>query len=342
MSPITASHAYEVLKAAGFPRTFVEKLLPEWWDNKLLKTSPGALQFALILKQKLGLEVQFGINGDLEIALGAAARASFKHRRDTQTEDLQISATLGIALGRLAIHAASKPYKPLPADPEKLHSQILSRSGKKFVDLAGILDICWSHGIPVLFLKDTPRQAKRMTGMAVMLKERPAIILGFNHTHQARQLFVLAHELGHILCGHLGEDGMLIDEDISEVSERLEGSSNMQKDEEEKEADSFALALIRNQIQDPISLLGRHSSAATLAAAAMATGHSLGIDPGHLILSYAKTYDDWARSLNAFGFYPDAAGALQLIEQKFITNAQLDELSDENREYLLTAQGFRD
>lgn len=46
---ITVKSAYGSLQAAGFPKSFVDRMLPEWWDNSLLKTSAGALQFALSL-----------------------------------------------------------------------------------------------------------------------------------------------------------------------------------------------------------------------------------------------------------------------------------------------------
>ena len=59
-TPITVKSTFERLQAAGYPRAYVTKLLPDWWDNSLFKTSAGAFQLALILKQRLGLDVSFG------------------------------------------------------------------------------------------------------------------------------------------------------------------------------------------------------------------------------------------------------------------------------------------
>jgi len=338
-TPITAKTAYESLKAAGYPRIYVEKLLPEWWDNSLLRTSAGTFQFAMILKQRLGLDVSFGQDGELSIS-AAAPRARFKRRSGTQEDELNIAANLGTALGGLAIHCAASPYSRPPSDPLEIRAMILQRSGKDHVDFEGLLDLCWVSGIPVLFLKEMPRNTKRMTGMAVAIAGRPAIILGFNHSQHSKQLFVLAHEVAHIICGHVGDDGVLIDEDLAEVNDGLQGGSVVRKDAEETEADGFALALIRNGITNPLRSFARPTSAATLASSAMMLGKSLGIDPGHLVLSYAKENDDWARANQALNFLPQRLGAIQLLEEKFLAHTGLSALSEENQEYILSVQGF--
>ena len=338
-TPITVKSAFDSLKAAGYPRPYVERLLPDWWDNSLFKTSAGAFQFAMILKQRLGLNVQFGQDGALEIQM-AAPQARYKRRSDTHEEELNIAASLGIALARLAIFCTSIPYEPPQADPLAIRALVLSESKKTFVDFEGLLDLCWFCGIPVLFLKGMPKNTKRMTGMTVNVDGRPAIILGFNTAQHSRQLFVLAHELAHILCGHLEDNGVLIDEDISGVTDTLLGSQVVRKDGEEREADAFALALLRNGHTNPVREMGRPDSAATLASSAMSVGRAHAIDPGHLILSYAKEHDDWARANQALNFMPNPIGAIELVEQKFRANTVLESLSEENQEHVLFIQGF--
>ena len=208
------------------------------------------------------------------------------------------------------------------------------------VGFEGLLALCWAQGIPVLFLKDLPKTSKRMTGMAVSVQGRPAIVLGFNSPQHARQLFVLAHELAHIVCGHVGENGVLIDEDIAEVTDALAGSDATRKDAEEKEADSFALALLRNGHTNVLKAIGRPDSAAVLASNAVIAGEQLGVDPGHLILSYARENDDWARANQALGYIADPRGAIEVLNQWFMQSTDLGALSDENREHVLAIQGF--
>lgn len=338
-TPVTVKSAFNSLKAAGYPRAYIEKLLPDWWDNSLFKTSAGALQFALILKQRLGLEARFGVDGELHIEANARG-ARFKQRTDTSEAELNVAAGLGLAISKLALFGAKTPYSAPSTNPQDLRDEILALSGKQYVDFEGVLKLCWAHGIPVLYLRDLPKSSKRMTGMAVSIGGRPVIVLGFSSPQHSRQLFVLAHELGHILKGHLGADGVLIDEDMAEVTDSLIEVSSQRKDAEEKEADAFALSLIRNGHSKPLASVGRLSSGTALAAKAVVLGRELGIDPGHLILSYAKEHNDWARANQALGYSPSRTSAIGVVEQYFLDGISLDELSGENKEYLLTIQGF--
>lgn len=339
-TPITVKSAFESLQAAGYPRAYVTKLLPDWWDNSLLKTSSGVFQFALILKQRLGLEVNFGQDGVLAIEPGAA-RANFKHRADTRVDELNVAAGLGIALARLAVFATREPYRGLPANPVKLYQLVREHSGRPTADYEGLLDLCWAHGIPVLFLKEMPRNTKRMTGMAVMVDGRPAILLGYNHVQRSKQLFVLAHELAHILCGHVQDNGVLIDEDIADVREGLEGGAQVRRDEQEREADAFALGLIRNGHMTIMRQIPRQGSAAVLASAAMRLSQETGVDQGHLILSYAKEHDDWIGAVQALNFIEQPVGAIELLQQRFMANTDSNAISEESAEHLLSMQGIR-
>lgn len=337
---ITVKSAYESLQAAGFPKSFVDRMLPEWWDNSLLKTSAGALQFALILKQRLGLDVLFGQDGQLAIN-AQAPQASFKHRAGTSADELNVSAALGIALARIAVRATRNPYGELPRDPWAIYAMARDTCGAASMGFEGLLNLCWAHGIPVLFLKDLPKKTKRMAGMAVMVDGRPAILLGYDYAQHAKQLFVLAHELAHIVCGHVEDNGALIDEEITQVVVGLEGRAQSQRDAQENEADDLALMMIRNGNMDVVNQFSRASSAVALAAQAMALGKGTGIDQGHLILSYAKLHDDWMRANQALNFIEQRIDAVALVREKFIANVDLDLISDESAEHLLTMQGFQ-
>lgn len=337
---IAAKSAYESLQAAGFPKSFVDRMLPDWWDNSLLKTSAGALQFALILKQRLGLDVVFSQNGQLAIN-AQAPQAKFKHRADTSAEELNVSAALGIALARIAVRATRNPYALLPPDPFAIYAMARGTSSETGMGFEGLLNLCWSHGIPVLFLKDLPKKTKRMAGMAVMVDGRAAILLGYDYTQHAKQLFVLAHELAHIVCGHVENNGALIDEEIKQVVVGLEGRAESERDVQESQADELALMMIRNGNMDVVNHFSRASSAVALAAQAMALGKHAGIDQGHLILSYAKLHDDWMRANQAMNFIEQRIDAVALVREKFIANVDLHAISDESAEHLLTMQGFQ-
>jgi hypothetical protein len=335
---LSATRAYAQLRDRGYPRAFIEKLLPDWWDNALLRTSGGSLQFALILRQRLGLAVSFAESGEINV-LGSAAPRRYKHRVNTAAGELEVAANLGLALAQLAAFATPQPYRPLPTDPLTLREIVVSTSGRPVVDFEGLLGTAWAHGIPVLFLNEVPKTQKRLTGMATALDDRPVIILGLKHQQRARQLFVLAHELAHVICGHVSKGSMLVDEDLTNVSDAIAPVST-RLDAEEAQADQFALSTIRNGASARAVALGEHHSPATLAAAAQAKGTALGIDPGHLILSFAHERSEWLMANQAIGFYPNTGNALELVRDAFLANTKTECLSGENHEYLLAAQGF--
>ncbi|MFC4761748.1 ImmA/IrrE family metallo-endopeptidase [Dyella koreensis] len=336
---VSAKSAYESLAAAGFPKAYVTRLLPDWWDNALFKTSGGAIEFASILRQRLGIDVHFAKNGELEVS-GMSTHARFKRRSTTAEGELQVCATLGMALAKLALYCSRIPYTPLPQDPAAVGALIRASIDRNTVSFDALLDFCWSRGLPVLFLKDLPRGSKRIAGMALQVDARPAIVLGYQSSQDARQLFVLAHELAHICLGHVAATGALIDEGLSAVTDALQGADAVPSDAEERQADAFALTLLRNGKAARLGDGARFASAAELAVSALATGKSRGIDVGHLILSYAKDNDDWLMANQALAYLPDNADALTSVRERFIANADLERLTEENRSYLLSVQGF--
>lgn len=339
-APITAKNAYVTLRGVGYSRPFIEKVLPEWWDNSLLATSAGVAQFAMILRQKLGLNVSFTNDGALDVRQGAP-HARFKRRADTADSELSVAASMGLAMAQLGIFCTKNPYRAVPASPGDLHRAVLEHSSSSFLSFSALVDYCWASGIPVLFLEDLPNQAKRMAGMAVMHDGRPAIILGYRNKHQARQLFILAHELGHIACGHLSDGGVLIDEQIFEVTESLANIAS-DKDDEERQADQYALAAIRNCDTNPIDEMDKQFSGAMLAMKALETSEALHIDPGHLIVSYGQHHNQWPVASQALKYLPDSSQAMDILFDRFKACSDLDNLSEENREYLFAVQGYGD
>lgn len=73
---------------------------------------------------------------------------------------------------------------------------------------------------------------------------------------------------------------------------------------------------------------------------AVAKGRELGIDPGHIILSYAREHDDWMLANMALAYFPDQANATDKIKHQFKTHCDVGRLSDDNQAYLLSMQGF--
>ncbi|MEC3888089.1 ImmA/IrrE family metallo-endopeptidase [Xanthomonas campestris] len=336
---VTVKSAYDALGAAGFPRSFVSRLLPDWWDNELFRKSTGAIQFASILKQRLGLDVRFADSGELEV-LAPNRPVRYKKHAATQESELNVCANLGMALGKLARFCMDGPGQALPKDPLKLAKRIRATSDGKTITFPVLLDFCWNQGIPVLFLKELPRGSKRITGMALQIDGNPVIVLGYQSNQNARQLFVLAHELAHICLGHVADTGVLVDEGMDAVTDAIEREADRPIDVEEQQADRFAIGLLRSgHARVPLDEHG-DLSAAQLAGLSVSKGLELGIDPGHIILSYAREHDDWMLANMALRYFPDQASAMEQLKQHFAKYCQVERLSDENCAYLLSMQGF--
>src|SRR5262249_3747340 len=141
-----------------------------------------------------------------------------------------------------------------------------------------LIDYCWSLGIPVIHLSSFPN-AKRPDGLCASVKGRPVIVLCKKVMRSAWLLFILAHELGHVALGHIEDDGVLIDESMSD---------NV-KDKEEDDANAFAIELLTGNADERFSSSGRWPNATQLAEVALETGTRLRIDPGHIVLNYAHT-----------------------------------------------------
>jgi hypothetical protein len=77
-----------------------------------------------------------------------------------------------------------------------------------------------------------------------------------------------------------------------------------------------------------------------LAASAFRFGRESGIDQGHLILSYAKEHDDWMKATQALRFLPQAAGAIDVLRERFMNNIDFLAITAESSEHLLAMQGF--
>lgn len=228
---------------------------------------------------------------------------------------------------------------PLPDSPYELREYILQKTNHTNVNLEGLLEVCWSHGIPVLFLETLPRGAKRMTGMIVNHNGRPSILLGFRHNHKARQLFVLAHELAHLILGHVTGETLLIDEDLDSEVETLNEELKSTLDSEEAEADEFALELIRGKHELSFAHLSLDQPT-ELAVFAMQENERYGIDPGHIIASYAFETMDWPTANTAMNFFENSGEAINCIKEIFSEKALLENVSEEAQSYLHILQGI--
>lgn len=322
---------YSRLKTAGLPRAYVKKLLPFWWEDRYASNRIAYLQGLGYIAKHIGIPFRQLIDQAAEIHPTDTAAAAFKRRNNTELSDFTWPKAIAITAAQFAVTCLPFPYKP-PADldPIAIRESILRR-GDPWVSLSGLLSFCWDHGIPVLHLSLFPAGNKKMEGLAVYTESGPAIILTSGRKQDAWISFHLAHELGHILCGHVsGKDYM--DDDAIRLGD---------EEKQEQEANDFAVALLTGKKDFVVGGKDR-IRAERLARAAKVHGASLHVDPGVLLLNYAynefvKTGDQdvWRYVGQALNVWSPGDNAPDTIRQMMQQRLDLPNLPDDTAAFLL-------
>ncbi len=215
--------------------------------------------------------------------------AKYKNLGTTTPAEQGILTSFGVAVGKALIATAPRPSAALPGSPEELRHAILQSA--TYVGLSEILVSCWAMGIAVAQLAIFPLKAKRMHAMTVHVGDQYAILLGAKSAYPAQASFIIVHELGHIIGGHLGEAAALLDvENPLEIPDR---------DTEEAEADQYALALLTGYRDLSVLADASQYNASQVASAALKAAPQENIDPGTLALCLAYSTGRWKQSIGA-------------------------------------------
>ena len=316
------------LQEAGInPKYLNERILPSWWSDEAARNPAGLAEVYGYLYSRVGIELDSLRNPDVPIRFKRQS-VKHKHTKTTQTSALAVAETLAIQAAGVALRGIATPFRNVPASPGALRTAI-TRGNDRAVDFESLLEESWRAGIPVIHLGNFPSKARKMEGLAAMIKGRPAVVLSKNATGPSWQAFILAHELGHIFSGHLrGIDG-LADYQLVTVP----------GDAAEQEADLFALELLTGSpgltFSSPYLL-----KAPLLAAEAQRLGARLNIDPGVIVLNYARTKDGaWPLANAALKHLESGNSAIEAIHRKMVAELDRDAIGDESFEWLLAITG---
>lgn len=291
------SQLYAVLAAAGWAPAWVRKhALPAWWcDDEASSASSAAMARGFIARH-LGLDAAALGRGEAV----CAEDATLRHKKNLGKNEAQMkwASCLAVRAARLSLAGAVphlQPAKEGAAPTAKTLRRALLRANE-FVSLRGVLELCWDLGIPVLPIFDFPAGTHKMDGLAVTFGGRSAIVLSKKHRYSAAMLFVLAHELGHILLGHCGDNGISMDKNFSWDADDDDAEC-------ERRADEFAVELLTGE-PDTVYVSDLWLTSEQLADAARAMSLQNCVDPGVVALNYA-----WGKNFHQVG-----RGALKIIE----------------------------
>lgn len=273
---------YDKLAKLGFKKADIKKCLPDWWNDKLAETKAGYQQAALILSKRFGIDYASFFTDELKISLPIHR---FKHQKNVTEIKLLPSTAVAVFSGKLVFQAFEKNLSDLSNLSAQTIRQTLLNRNNPWIDFESLVDYCWELGIPVIFAPNLP--SPKMHGLALSLNGRPFIVITRKYKY-GRLLFDLAHELGHVILGHVNDDNWIIDE-------KIDTNPIM---EQEKQANNFAVELLTGFADTQFSS-DKFLYPKLLAEKAITYGRQYQIDPMYIVLNYCYHNDLMSCSENA-------------------------------------------
>jgi transcriptional regulator with XRE-family HTH domain/Zn-dependent peptidase ImmA (M78 family) len=232
---LSVTRLFKRLQETGLDKDFVlKRLIPVPVAARIEsegKNSPSSsvLQAASAIARVFGWPVSslFGSARALDLNMAAVGLGRFKLPATASEQRFNAYTVYAHLLSLLALDASSKlPQRAIPEDPEEVRQEIVSAFGA--ITFENVLRYVWSHGIPVLPLRD----AGGFHGACWRQDGRNVIVLKQTTNSVARWLFDLLHELWHT-----NEDPH--DAELS-VIEESETALSRRDSEEEQAASQFA------------------------------------------------------------------------------------------------------
>ena len=316
------------LRAAGLSSASINAAWPSWWSDELASEPSGRAELRFALARRLGISPK-SLSGE-RVEFIWTREAKFKSGPNPGAEVGPILSSFAIAIGR-SMTAAAPPFTNLDGFTA-LDLRRLILKDRPFVDLQGILSFCWAVGIPVVHLQVLPLRSQSMHAMAVTVGTRPAVFLARNSTYPAPTAFTLAHELGHIILGHIAPSSALVDLEDPASSET--------SDDQELAANRFALALLTADEHPEIDTNVDTFNAPSLARAAIHASKHYEIEPGTLALLYAHASGAWPRSMSALKFiYPNPRPVWREVNAIAKHQINWDTMTPDEAHYALKVMG---
>jgi hypothetical protein len=333
---------YQRLAGLGFPRKFVrEVLLPDWWCDEYEQQGGAVVEAAAYVSRRTNFDFSALLDEGQSLFLRKVANPCYKIRQGTQEGSLTNASAMAERVAELAAYAYTQPLQSFDhIDSKAIHKKILVDSD--FVTLENLLIFCWESGIPVIHTNCFPKGTgqKKFDGMVGKYGDRPVILISNNRKSSAWLAFIVAHELGHIICNHI-KDSSIIDEKIE---------PNEQEDEQELEADQFAIEVLFGRKNAGYYSL-ENFNASSLVSYAKAWCRLDHVNPASVVLNYAwfkakiaisetTKRSVWAIANQALKEFEGDSIASQVINQELAQRLAWETLSSDNQAFLERMTGI--
>lgn len=325
-----------LLRTIGLTKGQVRALMPSWWDAAAATSPAGTWEFALMISRRLGLDAVSLAGGDVR-PTGNASTLRFKHTVRISAKDLQPASRIAAALAN-AIVAAASPSPPVPKmSADQVKAAVLA-TGAHRVDFDALLAFAWSIGVPVIPLPNLPSGVKKMDAAALRVNNRQVIVISKRNDSKAWLSFILAHELGHVLLGHVPQSGAIVEGSLRDTA-TFDAESQM--DRQEQQANAFANRVLGGVSADNVvGRWGPHATEMELVDSAISEAPALRTAPGQLILRYAFLNQRWKEAAIALRFLADDVDAQDALVSRLTERIDTARVGDDLQEFVERITGI--
>lgn len=273
-------------KELGLSSAQVRHFVPDWWEDEAGLEEGGMLELQMLLARRLNVALE-----SLQSHTPQFREATKRFKTVHPDGSSQLTVAAGVAHGLAQVltgACAAEPPREL-LEPQELRVQLLRTNSK--VTLDGLCSWLWVHGIPVVHITNWPKQLRRPDAMCVRVVKRPVILVVRKELAPAKLAYLVAHEAGHVMSGHLKADNnaVLVDDTLP-VDEQ-----GFAKDDDEKVADTYAMELLGgDQLRDACKgLATKRFDEVNLAIATLNASKGTGLDAGQILLGWARITQEW-------------------------------------------------
>ena len=334
---LSVSRLLKRLQAAGLDRDFVVKrLIPSSVVARLESAGKNAsrnlvLQATSSVARIFGWSMTslLGADKSLDLNMAAVGGGRFKIPATASEQRFNAYTVYAHILSLLTLEATNKlQRKPIPSDPEEVRHEIISEFGS--ITFETVLRYVWSHGIPVLPLRD----AGGFHGACWRQEGRNVIVLKQTTKSVARWLFDLLHELWHT-----SEDPD--DAELSVVEEPEAALSRRDSDEEQAASQFAGEVILEGRAEELVQLCLEQANSdvklikSTLPKVARAQGVSVASLANYMAFRLSMSgYNWWGSATN---LQDESEGPWHVAREVFFEHTDLSVLNEFDRNLLQQA-----
>lgn len=322
-------------KELGLSAAQVKHFVPDWWSDEAAEDDTALLELQVTLARRLNVTLETLQLEQPKPEFRSATRR-FKTIHPEGSTQLAVASAVGHGLA-LVLAAACKPEM----FQEVVSAQTLRKlllENKSAVTLDALCTWLWERGIPVVHITHWPKHLRRPDAMCVRVHTRPVVLVVRKETAPARLAYLVAHEAGHVMSGHLKSDNnaVLVDDTLP-VDDQ-----GFAEDADERVADEYALNVLGGQeLRTAAASLGAsRTDELQLAVAALKAGKAAKLEAGQVVLAWSRQTKNWKLGALAMKYLLTTQAAPLVIND--VARSQIDarNLPPDAREHLKQLTGI--